>query len=486
MSADPKIELQNQGINTWSGYVNVTDVVSGNCTTNAYEPKIALDAQSNVHIIWYDSTDIYGAGSGDVDIFYRFWNVSSSTWSGQMNATDVVSNASSSDSYDPCISVDEDANVHVAWRDQTDIFGAGTDWDIHYRFWNASAGVWSGKVNSTDIISSESSSSSLSPTLAVDENGNVHIAWYDYELIHGAGGTRNIHYRFWNETSKTWSGYVNTTDIISSNNTGDAEYPSLDVYNGSVHVVWNEFTDIYGAGSDNDIFYKYWNATTKIWWGHSNAIDVISSESGSSSHYAIIKVDEGGIPHVVWEDEADIYDAGGDIDVHYRYWNPSTQTWKGKINATDIVSGENSQHSQNPQIDVDANGGIHVSWFDQTNIYGAGNDIDVFYRLWDASTNAWTGFVNLMDVISTEGNVNSHFPSIAVNGSGYIHIAWQDQADINGAGSTYDIFYKNYFKVATSSGPGSAPIPGFEFVFISIGLISLTMFYLVKKKQVKS
>ncbi|MBY9019123.1 MAG: hypothetical protein KGD66_09870, partial [Candidatus Lokiarchaeota archaeon] len=46
----------------------------------------------------------------------------------------------------------------------------------------------------TEIVSTESTSYSLDPTIAVDGSGNVHIAWYDGGQYGGSGVDRDIFY----------------------------------------------------------------------------------------------------------------------------------------------------------------------------------------------------------------------------------------------------------------------------------------------------
>ena len=46
--------------------------------------------------------------------------------------------------------------------------------------------------------------------------------------------------------------------MVSTESTSDSDYPSLDVeLNGMVHIAWDDATDYSGSGTDFDIFYKY-------------------------------------------------------------------------------------------------------------------------------------------------------------------------------------------------------------------------------------
>jgi len=407
------------GLGTTAWIWNTTQVVSTESTSNSYNPTIAVDGSGNVHVAWGDSTDYNGAGT-DVDIFYKFWNASTGTW----NATQVVSTESTGSSSHSSIAVDGSGNVHVAWYDVTNYGGSGTDIDIFYKFWNASTDTW----NTTQVVSTESTGNSYNPTIAVDGSGNVHVAWEDRTDYAGAGTDYDIFYKFWNASTDTW----NTTQVVSTESTAASFDPTIAADgSGNVHVAWQDPTDYGGSGTDSDIFYKFWNASTDTW----NATQVVSTESTGDTFNPTIAADGSGNVHVAWYDPTDYGGSGTDSDIFYKFWNASTDTW----NATQVVSTESTGSSQNPDIAVDGSGNVHVAWHDNTNYSGSGADYDIFYKSWDASTDAWS----TMQVVSTESTGNSNNPVIAVeNSSGTVHVAWYDVTNYGGSGTDADIFYK--------------------------------------------
>ena len=92
---------------------------------------------------------------------------------GNWTLIEVVSTESSSYSLEPSMIMDCNANIHITWRDKTDFDGAGSDNDIFYKYWNANTGNWT----ITEVISTESADLSQKPTIAVDIAGDVHIVW---------------------------------------------------------------------------------------------------------------------------------------------------------------------------------------------------------------------------------------------------------------------------------------------------------------------
>ncbi|GAH25031.1 unnamed protein product, partial [marine sediment metagenome] len=126
--------------------------------------------------------------------------------------------------------------------------------------------------------------------------------------------------------------------------------------------------------------------------------------------------------------------AGTDEDIFYKRWDAVSSSWI----TTKVVSTESDSYSRSPSLIVDSSGNIHIAWHDGTDYVSSGTDSDVFYKRWDTSTSTWT----TTEVVSTESTGDSTNPSLTVNSTGTIHIAWQDITDYNGAGTDIDIFYK--------------------------------------------
>ncbi|MHA1516257.1 MAG: hypothetical protein ACTSPF_12040, partial [Candidatus Heimdallarchaeaceae archaeon] len=89
--------------------------------------------------------------------------------------TEIVSTESTWLSSFPSIAVDTEGNVHVAWFEDTDYGGSGNDYDILYKRKEASTSTWT----MTEVVSTESTSDSERPSIATDVEGNVHIVWHE-------------------------------------------------------------------------------------------------------------------------------------------------------------------------------------------------------------------------------------------------------------------------------------------------------------------
>ncbi|KKN23103.1 hypothetical protein LCGC14_0908350, partial [marine sediment metagenome] len=350
-------KLKNATTGTWT----TTEVISTESTGGSWYPKIAVDGARNIHVVWVDFTN-YGGSGTDLDIFYKFKNATTGIWT----TTEVVSTESMSESNWPTIALGGAGNIHVAWMDDTNYDGSGTDRDIFYKFRNATTEVWT----ATEVVSTESTGNSWFPTIDMDGAGNIHVTWSDYTDYSGSGTDLDIFYKFKNATTGIWT----TTEVVSTESTGESNVPTFALDGaGNIHIAWHDLTVYGGSGTDMDIFYKYKNATTGVW----TATEVISTESTGDSNWPTIAADGTGNINMAWLDLTVYGGSGIDRDIFYKFKNANTGTWK----TTEIVSTESTDDSIYPKIIVDGAGYIHVVWVDKTNYSDSGTDWDVFYKL---------------------------------------------------------------------------------------------------------
>ena len=344
--------------------------------------------------------------------------------------TEVVSTESPDNSDYPSLAVDSSGNLHVAWQDASDYASADTDIDIFYKKWNASTKSWT----ITEVVSTESTANSYYPSLAVDSSGNVHVAWQDATNYDSAGNDWDIFYKSWNASTHSWT----TTEVVSTESTQNSiNYPSLAVdSSGNVHIIWDDWTVLPGADSFPDVFYKHRNASTHTW----TTTEVVSTQSQGDSIQPSLAIDSNGNIHAVWIGDDSFGGHGGDWDIFYKRWNATTQSWE----ATEVVSTESADHSYNPSLAVDSSGNAHLTWHDSI-VYGGSGNV-VLYKRWDVITHSWSS----LEVVSTESTGYSEQPSLVIDSSANVHIAWSDDTNYTNVGTDWDIFYKQW-EVSTST-----------------------------------
>jgi hypothetical protein len=476
-------EIELKGLRTNSiKYENATVISDGYDniywnSANSEDPRIAVDGNNKIHVVWQDGTD--GVWGTDYEIMY----VSHTTnfgWSNVSVISDGYNGVYWNDGYsaDPAIAIDSQNVIHVVFEDGTD--GQwGVDYEIMYVYYSETSG-WSNITVISDGYSGAywNDGNSYEPSIAVDNEDNLHVVWYDY--TDGVWGTdTEIMYAKYTQGV----GWSNVT-IISDGYNGiywnedGSFYPKILSENGNLHVVWYDFTD--GVwGSDSEIMYaKY---TQGVGW--SNVTIISDGYSGSywndgSSAYPSIAYSEEKI-HVVWEDETD-----GVWGTDYEIMYASYTTISGWSNITVVSDGFNGTywndgHSYSPDIITDYNGNVHIIWADYTDGFW-GTDAEIMYVNFTVS-NGWTNVSVISDGFEgTYWNDGlSRYPDMCL-GTNSIYIAWQDGTD--GAwGTDYEILFTRL----TIPPPPEVATPGIPFGFYFLAgfvIITLGLIYYSKRK----
>ncbi len=420
---DYSYEMQSIDYSTWQW--SDTEVLSTESLDLSMFSSMTIDSKGNVHVAWEDDTAL--SSGTDRDIFYKYWDIRTETWS----TTEVVSTESSGDSVHPTLGIDAAENVHIAWVDYTD-GGSGSDRDIFYKRYEGASG-WI----ATEVVSSSLDGMAENPSLAVDSSNNVHVAWEDNSNVLSSGTDFDIFYKQLSGQTHIWV----DVEVVSTESTEMSAFCSLAVDNlDNVHIAWYDGTDLDGAGTDADIFYKNKNSFTTLW----SAVEVVSTESTGVSIVSDITMDSHGNVHIAWQDLSDYGELGSGYDIFYKKWDIYTQLWS----TTMVLSPGSTAESQGAKLAVDSEDNVHLVWYDATNQIGAGTDNDVFYRNWNAYSDEWSS----IRLVSTESTNHSTSPCLAVSDAGYVFVSWYDLTELDYCGADRDIFIK-YF-----AGPPEASV----------------------------
>ncbi|MHA1691111.1 MAG: hypothetical protein ACTSU7_05710 [Candidatus Heimdallarchaeaceae archaeon] len=419
------------------------ELISDEFDTNNYFSRIAVDNNNNIHFVTSSDEDILSAGT-DRDVFYKKFDYLSKSWS----ELELVSVDGSGYSENPDIAVDPTGNVHIVWLESTDILGSGPDRDICYKEKTSSG--WS----PTELVSIESDSTSTYLSIVADSNDVVHVAWEDFADYTLADGDQDIFYKHRSATG-IWS----TAKIVTDSSTNSAFNPDIQLDSQeNVIIVWNDPSDILGAGTDHDIFYRQLNNDLTTW----SPLKLISSESGASSYQPSLSKGVDGMIHIVWYDYSDYEGAGTDADIFYKSYDSRLDSWS----ISDIVSTESTGAAFRPEVDVDGKNCIYVIWEDTTDVGGGGTGNNILFKYLDLNTHTWSSLA----ILTYDNSASSFSPDLEVDSLGHVHIIFQDSdASLLGSGGDYDIFYKKF--VGTPVQPILAEINPNP---ISVGNISLS------------
>lgn len=134
---------------------------------SAVRSSIAIDSNNNIHIVWQDARR-----SHKWDIYYKKLDNDGTDLTGEIKLINAKRYCNH-----PSIVVDSNNNVHIAWEDDRneERFKAGMiNYEIYYKKLDNNGNDLTGDLRVTNA-----KLQSVFPSIAVDSNNNVHIAWYD-------------------------------------------------------------------------------------------------------------------------------------------------------------------------------------------------------------------------------------------------------------------------------------------------------------------
>lgn len=299
---------RDPGTGSWAAH----EIASGDRPGQALDSAIAVDDQGNVHVAWREE-----GASMTYEIYYAWRNASSGSWC----VAEHVSSGSNK-SLHPSIAMDGNSIAHVCWSEWADVIGSGTDQDVFHRARTMTTGTWS----AIELVSSESSDNSMSPSTIVDNAGNLHVTWADYTQLPGTNPGLDVFHKIKNATTGSWT----TTSIVSATGDANAEQPSMAVApDGTVHAAWIDASDDDAEG-DYDIYHATFDALAGTW----STNEPVSTESDGPSFQPSIAVGPDGTVHAAWQDMSDYGNAGPDEDIFYKALVPVTPVSPGTLDAT--------------------------------------------------------------------------------------------------------------------------------------------------------
>ncbi|MGB7540270.1 MAG: sialidase family protein [Anaerolineales bacterium] len=161
----------------------------------------------------------------------------------------------------------------------------------------------------------------------------------------------------------------------------------------------------------------------------------------------ILVADNSGDLHAAWVD----YRNGGN-DIYYSNSSDGGENWSANTKVNDGISSSAGV----PSLAVDGSGTLYVTWWDNRNGPRA-----IFFSKSTDHGNTWSANIRINDM----AGANASAPSLAIDDSGILYIAWHD----NRAGS-YNVY------ISKSIDGGSTWSPGIQVSDRSInGLIYVTL-----------
>jgi hypothetical protein len=195
----------DQGV-TWSEQKNIS-MTPG----LSQHPHIEVEKSGAIDIIWADTS----SDPKSPDIFFVRSTDAGKSWT---KPIDISSTPGASS--DPAIALGPDDAIHVVWSDTTK---GEKNRDIFYMCSRDGGKVWSPAVDLSNTPGAADE-----PTVAVGDDGDVHVAWSDTT----SGETKpDIHYS--RCTKEIWTPVVDVT-----RSTRKSSHPTLTCNKGKVLLAW--------------------------------------------------------------------------------------------------------------------------------------------------------------------------------------------------------------------------------------------------------
>jgi hypothetical protein len=273
-------------------------------------PSICTDTLGNLWVFWDGTWSASGTGAHDNIRYIRYWKANT-TWSRIYNLTNDPAAANINEA--AVCAIDGNNNIHVTWYGMHN--SSTTAYNIRYRKWTHSTDSWGSILDITNYTTAVYHQ--FIPTIAVDTNDNVHIAWYGQH----ASSTVNYQIRYRNSTNGvTWNPTVN----ITWGSFYDQAVPVLVINNSNyVNIVWQGKYASSGTGSKFQIRNISKNPNTAV-WGRITNITTLTTEQ----NHPTITVDTADLTRVIWNSKT----GGSYYQIYCK--NCTGHTWGATWNLT--------------------------------------------------------------------------------------------------------------------------------------------------------
>lgn len=401
--------------------------------TEAVDPAVTTDNMGNIYVVWSENGNSLSTGGPDSEIFYSKWDGTSWT-----KPPIIISNATLvSDSTSPDITVDIFGNIYIAWVDNGNIAGSGTDNDIICARFDAKTLNWNKEI----VISTDSNDGDSIEPAVTSYKDSIYISWSESGNIDFSGTDYDIFV-------KSYSGSVwNQQRLITFDiNDGESRRSSIAANETRLYIAWHDDGPIKNNGNDFDIVQTYFDYSLNS-FGSFNIISD-SSSFGTSINPDIV-LDSKDNLYIAWTDNGNVSNSGTDWDIFYRVLDKLEL--RDPVLLTDHIEIGNSV---NVSLTSDFKSNVRFVWEDSADLQLSGSDQDIFikdilfdYRypvnpkldigdngVWD-----WNHIGTFSGEVKLEGNwLGLLLTTLVENGedsavNGYVNIPFKFYSDSTGA-----------------------------------------------------
>ena len=298
----------------------------------------------------------------------------------------------------PSLAIDLSGNIYAVWHDERN---ANRNRDIYFAKSTDGGATFGANVRVDDT--GASSSAQCIPSIAIDKNGDIYVAWYD-----NRGGNPDIYFAKSTDGGATFGANVRVDDTGVSSSAQAKPDITVDK-NGDVYIAWHD-----KRNGNHDIYFS-------------------KSTDGGATFGANVRVDDSGSLYRVQIDPSIAVDDSGDIYIAWHdYRRRSHDIYFAKSTDGGATFGVNVRVDRSPsdsfQLDpslaMDKNGNIHIAWHDKRN-----DNFDIYFTKSTDSGATFGTNVRVDDTGTTTGEQRN--VAITVDSNGHTYAVWKDSRNGN-------------------------------------------------------
>ncbi len=366
----------------------------------AYNPRgaIGVDSQGRVHLVYEITDDI--SSPPDNQCWYR------AIVNGRVSDPSRIDSGPYGGGRHPVLAIDSRDTVHVTWQDYRHTTALGkwiNNIEIYYDRKSADGAFLDADIRVSHTEADHAGDNGYVPRIAVDHNGRVHIAWYDFT----ANGTNaDVYLRSSNESG----GFTDHSGIeeykITSFESGDPLdsnwLPDIAVLpDDSLYVVWGflrGFTGIFqlqGRMIQPD--------------GSLEPVEIIADKGGRHSDPPRLAADRNGNLGLVYVTRGE-----GLYQIQFQY-RPGGGAW-----SSPRMMNDGTLDATQPNLAFDSVGRAWIAWQEDL---GGQNQIRL--AVWNPARES----LESSEVVSGEFE-DARTPALALHpATDQVHLAWLRRED---------------------------------------------------------
>jgi hypothetical protein len=385
-------------------------------------PNLYCSERGFISGAWQSRDDVGGLVGNDNDLFHALAPDRGITRPDSVRQ-DAAFDSAADQQAD--IAIDRQGRAHVVWssNDNTLAGGTGPDPDIFYSV--RDHGVWSiPELVNINGSSGTENGDDLYPSIVVDAQGTVHVAWTSDEPIAGSYVDLDIFYA--RRTAAGWSApaLVNSTGVSDNNPLGPvhdwkpqlllspaqglqiAWISNLDTQTVTSDVSWAKL----GAGgvwSPEELVYADWSGLGNV----------------TGFCMAALNDDE---PHLVFVSDVDLGVFGSDYDLFFA--DRDAGAWNTPLALFNAFS-DGAVQDIGCDLAFDEHENLWLVWSTDADENGAGPDYDIFIGRRAVGSSSWVK-LGPMTTLATTDTLADSGPKL-VAWQGQLGVVWQGSEDLN-------------------------------------------------------